>query len=404
MADPLSIAASVAGLLGVAAKLSTVIGNFIANVSDAPESSRWALSVVTETRLTLQSIKDLMDRLPHLSRDRKDMIHIRHLVVVFREAVLSFSELEAMVCGNTQDNATPWQSLRVKWALEEDKIVKMIRRLQGHKTSLSTILNIIQCQSDIEARESLAKLQTTVDQLLQNQQQLLDRLERYETVLFETTSARFTGDGESESILIQRPPPARLPPATSAVSQGDPMLGLVLPADTSGSIAEKLFLREFELTLEQTRVYARVRSNKCDASVISSERGTATWSMLSGLSLNDISAISVLSLPISLEEMASIGPDLIFTHMLSNTQGSLHRVGGTPASAMKPGLIRFENPRASPRPPSSSVGTSVVELSKGLGNRGGNELFRIVVIGGEDNRENEMVNEVSVSEHSPLGF
>jgi hypothetical protein len=144
MADPLSIAASVAGLLGVTAKLSTTIGSFVSNVSDAPESSRWALSVVAETRLTLHSIKDLMDRLPHLPRDRKEMIHIRHLVVVFREAILSLSELEAIVCTNTQNHATRWQSLRVKWALEEEKIVKIIQRLQGHKTSLSTMLNVIQ--------------------------------------------------------------------------------------------------------------------------------------------------------------------------------------------------------------------------------------------------------------------
>ena len=97
MADPLSIAASVAGLLSVAVKVGTIITSFISSVNDAPESARAALTTVEGMRLTLISVKHLIDGLSQLPRERKGMIHMRHLVVVFREAILSFSDLEAII-------------------------------------------------------------------------------------------------------------------------------------------------------------------------------------------------------------------------------------------------------------------------------------------------------------------
>jgi hypothetical protein len=67
-------------------------------------------------------------------------------------------------------------------------------------------------------------------------------------------------------------------------------------------------------------VYARVQSNNCDMSFTSSAIRTTAWSMLSGLSLNDISIISVLALPISLEEVESIGRQLTFARIISGAQ------------------------------------------------------------------------------------
>src|SRR6188768_3659659 len=66
MADPLSIAASVAGLLTVAVKISAVISDFISSINDVPESARAALTAVEGMRLTLTSVKQLIDRLSQL--------------------------------------------------------------------------------------------------------------------------------------------------------------------------------------------------------------------------------------------------------------------------------------------------------------------------------------------------
>ena len=85
MADPLSIAASVTGLLSVAGKICTIISDFISNVADAPNSARDALAAVEEMRMVLTSVRQVMDRLSRLPRNRKEMIHIKHLVITFRE-------------------------------------------------------------------------------------------------------------------------------------------------------------------------------------------------------------------------------------------------------------------------------------------------------------------------------
>ncbi len=144
MADPLSIAASVAGLLSVAAKISSVITSFISTVNDVPESARTALITVEGMRLTLTSVKHLIDKLSQLPKERKGMIHVRHLVVVFREAILSFSALEAIIVSpaGSEGKATGWDT--VKWLLEEKNIARAVHRLESHMVSLSSMLNILQ--------------------------------------------------------------------------------------------------------------------------------------------------------------------------------------------------------------------------------------------------------------------
>ncbi len=145
MADPLSITASVTGLLSVAGKVTTILSAFIYSVSDAPSSARAALAAVEEMRMVLSSVQKVMDTLSRLPRERKEMIHVRHLVVTFREAICSFSELEAMVNPANYASATrsPSKWDRVKWVLEEERIGKSVQRLEVHKNSLSTMLSIL---------------------------------------------------------------------------------------------------------------------------------------------------------------------------------------------------------------------------------------------------------------------
>ena len=143
MADPLSIAASLAGLLSVAGKISSVVIDFISSINDVPASARAALQTVEEMRVTLSSAKLLMDQLSQMPRERKEMIHVRHLVIIFRESILSMSDLEAIVClADDGEKASKWD--RVKWLLEETKVLRAVERIGAHQSSLSTMLNILQ--------------------------------------------------------------------------------------------------------------------------------------------------------------------------------------------------------------------------------------------------------------------
>ena len=144
MTDPLSITASVTGLLSVAGTVCTIISGFISSMSDAPSSARAALAAVEEMRMVLTSVRKVMDSLSQLPTDRKEMIHVRHLVITFREAIHSFSELEAVVspaAGTADGRGSKWD--RVKWVLEEERISRSVQRLEVHKNSMSTMLNIL---------------------------------------------------------------------------------------------------------------------------------------------------------------------------------------------------------------------------------------------------------------------
>ena len=73
-----------------------------------------------------------------------------------------------------------------------------------------------------------------------------------------------------------------------------------------GSIKRNQFSFVFEEELNGTWVYQRA-ARKIDgsSSIISSAGRTASWSMLTGLSLSDISNIAVLALPIYAEEISN---------------------------------------------------------------------------------------------------
>jgi hypothetical protein len=73
-----------------------------------------------------------------------------------------------------------------------------------------------------------------------------------------------------------------------------------------GSIKRNQFGFVFEEELNGTWVYQRAaRKMDGSSSIISSAGRTASWSMLTGLSLSDISNIAVLALPIYAEEISN---------------------------------------------------------------------------------------------------
>jgi len=145
MADPLSIAASVVGLVTVAGKISAAMTSFVLGAADVPESARAALAAIDAMRLTLASVRQLMTKLSKMPRERKEMIHVTHLVVLFREAILSLSELEAIICpASASVGDTTWTWDAVKWLLQEKRITAAVQRLESHRTSLSVMLNILQ--------------------------------------------------------------------------------------------------------------------------------------------------------------------------------------------------------------------------------------------------------------------
>jgi SAM-dependent methyltransferase len=69
------------------------------------------------------------------------------------------------------------------------------------------------------------------------------------------------------------------------------------------SIMETMIRFTFEDELNASRVYRVVKDNDCDRSLFSSAMHTQSWSIFSGLSLADISILSVVALPLFPEDI-----------------------------------------------------------------------------------------------------
>lgn len=138
MADPLSIAASIAGLLAAAGKVYTVVSAFIDSTANAPQSAAATLEAVGEIKFVLSFAQSIIDSLDDVSTSRKGVIHINHLSLIITNAVLTLSKLESLIC-----QKDGFQS-RLRWVWIEGKVKSLLPRLESQKTSLTLIFNVLQ--------------------------------------------------------------------------------------------------------------------------------------------------------------------------------------------------------------------------------------------------------------------
>jgi len=140
MADPLSIAASVAGLAAVAGKVVKILYNFVSDIDDAPQLARSTLGTVSETRLALEAIQHLFETIESVSAWRKTLICLDHVGLTLSNCIMTLSELEALVV--IDDDAGIFQ--RMHWVRAEGKIERLLPRLESQKTSLSLMVTVLQ--------------------------------------------------------------------------------------------------------------------------------------------------------------------------------------------------------------------------------------------------------------------
>lgn len=151
----------------------------------------------------------------------------------------------------------------------------------SHSISLAQLTAIFSA-SDAEATRSQESLVLLIQQLLESNQGLCKRLRNLEDVFDARSTITKKYDslslvsGDEESIKTAR---------TSKIRHG--------------SIIEAIKVRfSFDADLEASRVYRMAKNDYCDRSFVSSAIRTNAWSIFSGLSLADISIVSVVALPL----------------------------------------------------------------------------------------------------------
>ncbi|KAK3331567.1 hypothetical protein B0T19DRAFT_83146 [Cercophora scortea] len=315
--DPLSVTASVIGLLTAASKAYELLG-LIASVRNAPSTIVEARDEVKHVELALRALHRYLRRLDLARPRRKALIQVDDLIVTLADAMMGFSDFAKLL--ELLSGLTKLQVV-ISWPRYTTQMETHMSKMQRHKASLSVMLNIIQwytnqfalrhssslltdrvaSESDLEAAQSQEKLHELIENVLQENTVLKQRLARLEdsfdaisaltqTALHGDPSCSFTGTWK-QAVETDDASTIR------GVDRGTGMSGSVVI-----SRVEQLRFA-FEDVLEQSWVYQRNQENECDCSFASSDQRSHAWSIFSGFSLGVISTLSVIAMPLSLADI-----------------------------------------------------------------------------------------------------
>ncbi|KAK3382735.1 hypothetical protein B0T24DRAFT_21788 [Lasiosphaeria ovina] len=299
--DPLSITASVAGILSAAAQVAKILGQ----VKDAPESIKSIVVEVNHIKIVVTALQRFIDRTIRLDPERAALIQIEDVVTILTQTVLVFSELETVVKGASSSSQDAISRLRdrVTWTWQQGAALRLVGQLQQHKTSLSLLLQIIQCESNVEAFDSAASLQDHIGQQLERDSDLASRLQQLDLPpgAIELDDLTPLGPGSPDGDTVES---AEVEVQVGALGNSHPPGPPPIPPSSNVTAdAASMPQANFDDILSESWVYNRNRDRETDAaSTILTTRSRA-WSILSGLSLAQISVIAVIKLPLNEMEL-----------------------------------------------------------------------------------------------------
>ncbi|KAL8854179.1 MAG: hypothetical protein Q9221_001102 [Calogaya cf. arnoldii] len=145
MAEPLSLAAGVIGVLTAAAQISTLVVQFAVSSKGAPKSARTVLIEVNGISSILSHLRLFLSGDETFDQSRTQLLHVDQVLAIITGCVTTFSELEQLLDRlSVTEKANRMAALdRAKWARKEKTVSNLIQRLQNHKASLSLILNVL---------------------------------------------------------------------------------------------------------------------------------------------------------------------------------------------------------------------------------------------------------------------
>jgi len=288
MSDPSGVVAGVVGILSAAAQILLI--RFTRSAHGAPKSAQSVPTEVTESSCILSQLQTYLLGKEAADSSRTALLQVDQVVAIVSGCVLSFSELERLLGGLKTDDIRVID--RVRWARKESSIVDLLGRLQNHKTSLSCILTILKGNGECFRHLSSCKL--TVNKSSLNEAKIsVDRL-------CDLVETRY-GDMLSRLHPIQTQGAAQIPVNTSS--------GSALKGDKTQSSLSNVLVREepeYTADLAKSWVYARNDALRDSTpSLLSADRRSTSWSVLSQLSIADVSNVSVLNLVITTSEVST---------------------------------------------------------------------------------------------------
>jgi hypothetical protein len=283
---------AIVGLLSAAQQISSAIGNLVSKSKSAPKDMQNLKSTVDTIRSVLLQLQLLLLGRAKVDRQRTSLILVEQVVITLSACVTTFSELDVFVGSLDSDNKLGLMD-RIRWATKAATIQEHLKKLEMHKSSLTLMMTIltwysrsisiwlvvkliVNSESTYKAEDAVDELSGMIRQVLDNHQILAQRLLSIEI-----------------GLNTEQPLSSHLPQASEQVPQNIQR--------TAEGFA-------FEEVLQNSWVYQRSdrRSDGGAFSVISAAGRTASWSMLSGLSLSDnISIIAVQALPVYAHDLSN---------------------------------------------------------------------------------------------------
>ena len=141
--DGISVAASILGLVGAAAKVTVYLNAFVTSVKTAPKLAQSVLLEVSDVRICLSQLQGLSLEMEMGSRSQERLIMIEQLVAVLSNCVSIFSELEEILESLDLTSTTPTSKIKIaRWLHRQQSISTLLIRLQASKQSLTLIVTI----------------------------------------------------------------------------------------------------------------------------------------------------------------------------------------------------------------------------------------------------------------------
>ena len=141
--DPLSAAASIAGLLSAAATITTILKTTVATIKNAPQLAVNVLVEIADITACLSQLQTFLSGTATVSRSRKSLLMVDQIAVTLTNCVLIFSELEETIDDLKLNELILPVNTRIRFMLKEADIAKLLTRLQGSKLSLNLMLTTL---------------------------------------------------------------------------------------------------------------------------------------------------------------------------------------------------------------------------------------------------------------------
>ncbi|KAM0543995.1 hypothetical protein ACHAPJ_012020 [Fusarium lateritium] len=291
MADPLSVAASIAGLISITVEAAKYLRPYISAAKETPQVAAHVYSEVQSTQVILSGLQELTNNLGSVQARHAALIGVNQVVTILTDGVLLFSELHEELRSLSPKDEVERIPLRARlqWARKEGTFATLLTRLQGFKSSMTLVLMILKSDSDRSATQHQEQLSANINLLLESNHALSRRLMNLEDAL------------DAQTIASKRMSFLSLSGSTPQRSESQKSQPSTV--DTESTIAISKF--DFEDDLELSRVYRRAQRDTMDFSFRSSIARSNSWSVFSGLSLGDVSIMSVIALPVYQEDLTN---------------------------------------------------------------------------------------------------